>query len=139
MGKSNKYINSFLSEVVHEIPQIKLFYEYRFDTNEHLIKINPSNSLNANNEFIKYRDEMFCYFLDNFISESLIFLTEEDLIDINPQNIYIGSQYIDYEGYISVDEPAYWYEEAFCALESCVCFGDNINDYDSKESYSNAA
>jgi len=79
--KSIKFIEQKLDELIIKIPQIRCEYAYDSFDNSHCIKITPKNYY-YNNEYIKVEENIVTEFISQFPCEGIVFITEDDLIDI---------------------------------------------------------
>ncbi|MFP4023086.1 MAG: hypothetical protein ACLFVR_01070 [Thiohalospira sp.] len=94
---SKEYIKKNLEELVKNIKDIKLFYEFDDLSCIHTIKVLPKTFYDLNDEFVEFQSSIIEYFFKNFPNENILFISEDDnFVDIiNPEFILTGEYYID--------------------------------------------
>lgn len=113
--KSKDYIISNLNSLIKLFPHIKLRYEYDSIFNNHIIEVSPSSFYNDNEVFSINEAEFYNIFGNKFPDESIVFISNDDVIEIN--NITytaIGDHYFPAE-YLNVSELNHLFKSSLIA------------------------
>lgn len=93
---SKEYIKRELKNIITIHRSIKLFYEYDKLSKIHSVKILPDNFTEINDNFVEFQYSLIEYFIENYPSESILFVSNESPIEINnPEFTLIGDLYLD--------------------------------------------
>jgi len=84
---AKEYIIKKIDQIISKFKDIKVLYQYDKNEYSHYIKIIPSKTYKANQDYIKFETEFILDFINKFPNEEIIFITENDLIDIDPNKI----------------------------------------------------
>jgi hypothetical protein len=88
------YILSKLEELVQLVPQVRISYEYDSLSKDHLIKVVPQDQYQNNLSYQKFEEELVTDFINIFPFDNLVFLTEDDWIDLkHPDEVFEGYLY----------------------------------------------
>lgn len=92
--KSIEYIISRLEELVIQINNIRVSYEYDDESLTHFIEVLPNSLYSFNQEYIEFEDRMFHDFISLFPYENICFISDDAIIKIeNPIFIKEGLGY----------------------------------------------
>lgn len=83
MVKSSEYIISSLKGLVTVIPSIKVRYEHHEPSKTHFIEIRPAYILDKNDKYQSLEVEIVSKFIDNFPTENICFISNEDKVGIS--------------------------------------------------------
>ncbi len=94
MENVKEIIYNKLNDIVEIVPTIKIEYKYIGATNDHFIKVYPCNDFKSNEVYLEKETDVLLEFAENYPYESLVFLTENDNLDIEyPEKVFIGKMY----------------------------------------------
>ncbi|SHJ57266.1 hypothetical protein SAMN05444280_12313 [Tangfeifania diversioriginum] len=92
------YITSKLKELLNSVPNIKVIYKNDSLSQEHLIKVLPKEQYEHNEDFHEFEENIIFDFIDNYPTESLVFLTDDEWIDVKiPDEIFVGQDFYTYK------------------------------------------
>ena len=94
---SKQYIIKKIDEIVSGFKNVQVFYQYDNDESTHYIKIIPAGIYNSDKEYIDYENKFILDFISKFPNEEIVFLTENDIIDIEPEKIIYHKTGIHYK------------------------------------------
>jgi hypothetical protein len=96
MENARTYLVSKLSEVVKDISTLKILYKVDPLSREHLIKVLPLVEFSNSKAYQAIEEELLFDFINKFPNDGLVFLSEDEWIDINnPDYIFEGISYFE--------------------------------------------
>ncbi|GET29039.1 hypothetical protein [Prolixibacter sp. SD074] len=87
--KSQEYIKEHLRGIVNKFPQISFSYEYDKIENLHIVQVTPIEQYVSNQEYKDAEGDMTFEFDNLFFPESLVFVNEESLIQVDEPDFVI--------------------------------------------------
>lgn len=87
--KSQEYIKEHLRGIANKFPQISFSYEYDKIENLHIVQVTPIEQYVANSEYKDAEGDMTFEFDNLFFPESLVFVSEESLIQVDEPDFVI--------------------------------------------------
>jgi len=92
--KARDFIENRLQELIEKFPQMRVSYEFDILSNSHFIEVLPSEEFKTNSEYSKFETNLIVDFISTYPNEDIVFLTENDLIEVNnPSFIKTGKLY----------------------------------------------
>jgi hypothetical protein len=82
---SVNYVTTLLHNIIQQFPTTKISYEYDSWDDDHYIKVEPQ-SVYASIQFSKYETKIIYDFIESYPSESICFITENSLVDLDGIN-----------------------------------------------------
>jgi len=95
---AQSYIKNKIQELVEKFPQLKAGYSFEPLTMAHYIKIEPSKEFNQNNDYIAFETDFILSFIDRYPFEEIVFITEEDIIDLEDPSFIVEGMLFTREG-----------------------------------------
>jgi len=87
--KPQEFLRKKLTELFSKFENIKIRYEYRANTNSHIVEIIPLSVYN-NKEYMMAEDEIEEEFEQLFFDEEIVFVSEGSLVEINIPDFTLG-------------------------------------------------
>lgn len=88
-----KFLTNELNKFYEEFPYIEIRYEYRESINTHIIEVRPEKSFEEDKVVINYQIDLEDDFESIFPSESILFITDNELISIKNPILELGASY----------------------------------------------
>jgi hypothetical protein len=88
--KSIEFIKNKLGLLHHIFSDIKIRYEYKANTQSHIIEVVPSSFFEKNEEYMSYESDFEEEFENSFPDENILFISEESLTEINETILELG-------------------------------------------------
>lgn len=102
--KAIKYLETKLQELSVKFEEIQIRYEFRENTQSHLIEIIPSSFFEKNEIYLREEAKIEDEFEDLYPTENIVFITEGSLTEINQVDLTFGydkitfnNDYLPYE------------------------------------------
>ncbi len=88
------FIISKLSQLVIDISELRILYKFDAFNKDHLIKVLPKNEYQKNTNYHEFEEVLIFDFIDKYPYDNLVFLSEDDSIDIeNYDEEFLGKEY----------------------------------------------
>ena len=87
--KSQEYIKVHLKGIVNKFPQISFSYQYDKIENLHIIQVRPLEQYETNQEYKEAEGDLTFEFDNLFFPESLVFVSDESLIQVDEPEFVI--------------------------------------------------
>lgn len=87
--KSQEYIKEHLRGIVNEFPQISFSYQYDKIENLHIVQVTPIAQYVSNQEYKDAECDLTFEFDNLFFPESLVFVSDESLIQVDEPEFVI--------------------------------------------------
>jgi hypothetical protein len=100
--KSQEYIKERLRGIVNEFPQISFSYQYDKIENLHIVQVTPIEQYVSNQEYKDAEGDLTFDFDNLFFPESLVFVSDESLIQVDEPEFVI--EHIESEFKLSLSE-----------------------------------
>lgn len=81
--KAYDFIKDKLENLIDIFPQMKVSYEFEKLSNSHFIEVLPSKEFRENSKYSKYETNLIMDFITMYPNEDIVFVTENDLIEVN--------------------------------------------------------
>ncbi len=81
--RAQDFIIGRLQSLIDNFPQMRVRYEFDGFTSSHFIEVLPSSEFKENHKYSKYETNLIIDFIAEFPNEDIVFITENDLIEIN--------------------------------------------------------
>lgn len=92
--KARDFIENRLQELIENFPQMRVSYKFDILSNSHFIEVLPSKEFRSNSEYSKFETNLIIDFISTYPNEDIVFVTENDLIEVNnPSFIKTGMLY----------------------------------------------
>jgi len=88
--KAKEYLKNKLAELSSMFSDIKIRYEFRTNTNSHLVEVTPLFFYESNQEYLIAESEIEDEFEFLFPSENIIFISESSLTEIKEVEFEFG-------------------------------------------------
>jgi hypothetical protein len=88
--KAIEYLEIKLKELFLKFEEIQIRYEFRENTNSHLVEIIPSSLFEKNETYLKEESKIEDEFEDLFPTENIVFITKGSLTEIKKVDLTFG-------------------------------------------------
>ena len=85
--KPKKYIIKEIKRLVKQFPSIKIWYGIDSFDGSHIIKVSPRDIYENDKDFKAAETQIILEFIKKFPDNGLFFITENDLVDIEPDEL----------------------------------------------------
>ena len=87
--KSKEYLKTKLNEISNIFPELSFRYQFNENTKTHIIEVKPLEASQTNDDYIKYESNLMFDFENMFLSETILFVSEDFLTQItNPEFVF---------------------------------------------------
>ena len=87
--KSKEYLKTKLNEISNIFPELSFRYQFNENTKTHIIEVKPLEASQTNDDYIKYESNLMFDFENMFLSETILFVSEDSLTQItNPEFVF---------------------------------------------------
>lgn len=87
--KSKEYLKIKLNEISNIFPELSFRYQFNENTKTHIIEVKPLEASQTNDDYIKYESNLMFDFENMFLSETILFVSEDSLTQItNPEFVF---------------------------------------------------
>lgn len=105
---SKGFIKNKMRALVEKFPDIKITYQFDKFLKTHIVEVLPKELFEISEEYKLLESEIIFEFDDIFLSESILFISEDSLNEIdNPEFELCGPEYVLFESKISFDSEDY--------------------------------
>lgn len=88
--KSKEFLITRLNELYAKFGDIKVQYEFRANTNSHLIEVIPLSFFENNEEYMNHEMEIEEEFESLFPDQNIVFISEGSLSEIHNPEVKLG-------------------------------------------------
>jgi len=81
--KSTEFLKLAIDNLVKENPAIKCRYEFNLNSSVHPIEVTPFLIYALNSKYVEHEGKIMFFFIDNFPSENIRFISDDSLIKIS--------------------------------------------------------
>ncbi|TKG95207.1 hypothetical protein EYV94_10880 [Puteibacter caeruleilacunae] len=94
---SRKFIETKLNELYSRFTEVKIRYEFRTNTNSHIIEIIPLSFFEENREYMSVEAEIEEEFETSFPNENILFVSEDSLTEVVSPMFELGYESIIFD------------------------------------------
>jgi hypothetical protein len=95
--KSIEFLETKLKELYAKFSDVKIRYEYRANTNSHLVEIIPFSFFDENEDYMTLEANIEDEFEASFPHENIVFISEGSLSEINCPDFKLGYEVFRYD------------------------------------------
>lgn len=121
--ESIEFIKKRLTELHGIFLDIQIRYEYRANTQSHIIEVIPYSFFEGNEEYMSYEYNMEDEFENTFPDENILFISDDSLTEINEPIFLAGYDALKFENPV-IEDDEYIVEHDYYIVESA---GKNTN------------
>ena len=88
--ESINFLKDKLSEVYRSLPYLQIRYEYKLNINTHVIEVKPNYCYEKDSNYIDAQLELEDSFEELFVDEEIVFITENELIQVEDPILELG-------------------------------------------------
>jgi hypothetical protein len=98
--KSKEFLKNRLNEISNVFPELIFRYQFKENTETHIIEVKPLQTYQTNDDYIKCEAELLFDFENEFFPETILFVSEDSLTQLIEPEFTIRKQVIVSTGVI---------------------------------------
>lgn len=102
--KSKEFLIEKLTEISSKFEDVKIRYEYRKNTNSHIVEVIPLAIFNNDKEYMVAEADLEDEFETLFPKEDIVFISEGSLTEIESPELLLGYESITFDNLVFATE-----------------------------------